>query len=100
MNEENLNRHALCKVIVAIDNDPNLGISVWRVLCLKCRNAHGGFKRYAFSELPCEECGAVWKLPVTTKALSCKDKLVTITARYPDLDSARNELNDTTTIQR
>lgn len=84
---EQLQRNFLCKV-----HDEETNLLVWQVLCIGCRNALGSFKRASYSELPCDSCGTVWKLPVTTKALKCKDKVVTITARYPDLDSARNAI--------
>jgi ribosomal protein S27E len=83
--DETLKRHALCKVIYD-------GLTVFRVLCLKCRNATNGFKREAFSELKCDNCGAEWKMPPGAN-LFVKDKTVVITARYPDLESARNKIS-------
>ena len=83
---ELVTRHKQCRVLVD-------QLSVWRVLCAICRNASvTGFKRVSFSELPCDGCGVVWK-PPPGKALKCKDKTVTITARYPDLETARNEIS-------
>ena len=86
---ENLERHNLCRVVAA-----GFVEAQWKVLCVKCRNRPGAqFERISYSELDCEQCGAKWHLPVTTKAIKCKDKTVTITARYPDLETSRNALS-------
>lgn len=82
---EALTRHWLCKVMID-------GLSVFRVLCLPCRNQTQGFKRISFSELVCEECGRKW-IPPPGGHLFVKDQTVTITARYPDLESVRNQLS-------
>lgn len=89
--QETLERHYLCRVLVA----DNLGTTTaYKVLCVKCRNASVlGFKRISFSEKPCDECGVKWEAPPGIKAIKCKDKTVTITARYPDLETARNALS-------
>lgn len=83
-----IERHYLVRM-----NDRETGLSVWKVLCLKCRNALGGFKRQSISELPCECCGKEWKAPPGGN-LFVKDKRVTITATYPDLETARNAIED------
>jgi hypothetical protein len=82
---ETLERHWLCKIVEE-------GVTVYKVLCLKCRHAQTGFKRVSFSELPCENCGVIWRIPPGAKAIKCKDYTVTITARYPDLESAKNSI--------
>lgn len=84
---ETLQRHWLCRVLVD-------GTPMYKVLCLLCRNRESqGFKRISFSEQACDRCGESWKLPPGLKALKCKDKTVTTTARYPDLETARNSVS-------
>jgi hypothetical protein len=85
---ETLTRHYLCRVL-----DSKTGVPVWRVLCNECRNrSETGFKRISFSEFPCDLCGVKWMPPPGPKAIPCKDKAVTITAHYPDLETARNDI--------
>ena len=85
MSEEYLERHYLCKVTVE-------ELTVWRVLCLACRNRIASFKRMSFSELDCDECGAKFQMPRGN--LFVKDKLVVTTARYPDIENARNDADE------
>ncbi len=51
-----LQQHWLCRVFDEFD------LTVWKVLCLKCRNAQAkGFRRVSVSDQPCVECGAIPK---------------------------------------
>ena len=86
---ETLERHFLCRAVT------DLEIALWRVLCAKCRNSEAieTSERMSYSELPCDQCGTSWKPPPGVKAMKCKDRLVTITARYPDLETARNNVS-------
>lgn len=79
-----LDRHYLCRVVIN-------GLPVWRVLCLECRNRIAAFKRIALSERDCDLCGSRWEAPRGGN-LFVKDRTVTITAHYPDLESARNKI--------
>lgn len=47
---EMLDRNYLCKVTVE-------NVSVWRILCLECRNGYAGFRRVSISTIDCEDCG-------------------------------------------
>ncbi len=53
---EALERHYLVRTLDGQTLEP-----IFRVLCVKCRNANIlGFKRISFSELVCDECGVKW----------------------------------------
>lgn len=64
---------------------------IWLVLCWKCQHTSKPFEWISYSEMPCDLCKRPY-VPPPGGNLFVKDYKVTITATYPDLESARAKL--------
>lgn len=82
-----MRRHVLTRIAL------NNGSNKWAVLCFKCQHLVWPFEEISWSELPCDICGVKF-IPPPGGNMFVKDRKHTITASYPDIETARQNVAD------